>query len=84
MNVLFFAKTKVFSRPVSANVSSGPRFSNGMGSFRSPLIYPGQGVFNLAGGVYSVVEGSFVVVSRNGGSVSEKKGKLKLNYKCEG
>lgn len=71
MKVLFLAKTKVFSSPVSAKVNSGPRRSNGIGNF-DPLCFSSmRGMSDLGGGGDSVVVGSTVVVFRYGGRVSE-------------
>lgn len=67
MKVLFFAKTNVFSSPVSANVNSGPRISKGIG-FAS-MSSNGFAEYGTCG-VNSVVVGG-IVVRRKGGKVSE-------------
>lgn len=69
MKVLFWAKTKVFSSPVSANVNSGPRCSNGMGGVCVRCI--GATVNVCDTGTASVFSDIAVEVDcRNGGSVS--------------
>lgn len=73
MNVLFLANTNVFSWPVSANVSSGPRCSKGTGlESEASLPYTGSAVLDDNCCVDSVVLGSLVVERRKGGNVSTK------------